>query len=493
MASPGLDNLHIIEAGPIPSNPSELLSTAAMRDFLQAVSAEYDIVLIDTPPILPVTDSAIVAGQVDGVLLVYQAGKVGRLVLKRAKAHLESARAKVWGIVLNDLQTEVSGYTYTHYYTHYYGEESGGDAPRGRTHRVLGFLGSLRGKLGFGGGGTSAPAVTPGSATAAAPAVATAPAPATDVTRSEDVASVAPWRRRLPSKRVVGVGILVASVLAGGIIAWLIGLPGIGMPRAQLRQRLDSPPSRPGQAPNVPSRPSPSARPASTAAPVTTIRPSAPPAVIVPPLTAPSAVRPLIDTLPLPTPPPASAPTPAVTPPAPAVNAPLLAMTPPAPSAPPAAPARDTTRFAVMFGPFSSAVEAQRVERTLIKAGHDALRARQEAGPTMYAVLIERISTAQDARTIMSVLREQAIGEAAIVSTEPVIVRVGDVHPLRGAVALAERVRKAGYRVRVAAQSGGKATYVIRHGSFATREEAEARSRELARLSVPAAQVVPVP
>jgi hypothetical protein len=43
-----------------------------MRDFLQAVSAEYDIVLIDTPPILPVTDSAIVAGQVDGVLLVYQ-------------------------------------------------------------------------------------------------------------------------------------------------------------------------------------------------------------------------------------------------------------------------------------------------------------------------------------------------------------------------------------------------------------------------------------
>jgi cell division protein FtsN len=175
------------------------------------------------------------------------------------------------------------------------------------------------------------------------------------------------------------------------------------------------------------------------------------------------------------------------------VNAPLLAMTPPAPSAPPAAPARDTTRFAVMFGPFSSAVEAQRVERTLIKAGHDALRARQEAGPTMYAVLIERISTAQDARTIMSVLREQAIGEAAIVSTEPVIVRVGDVHPLRGAVALAERVRKAGYRVRVAAQSGGKATYVIRHGSFATREEAEARSRELARLSVPAAQVVPVP
>ncbi|HEV8475222.1 MAG TPA: AAA family ATPase, partial [Methylomirabilota bacterium] len=65
MAAPGLDNLHIIEAGPIPANPSELLSTPAMGEFLRAVSGEYDIVLIDTPPILPVTDAAVVAGQVD--------------------------------------------------------------------------------------------------------------------------------------------------------------------------------------------------------------------------------------------------------------------------------------------------------------------------------------------------------------------------------------------------------------------------------------------
>jgi len=61
MAAPGLDNLHIIEAGPIPANPSELLSTEAMTTFLREVSAEYDIVLIDTPPVLPVTDSAIAA------------------------------------------------------------------------------------------------------------------------------------------------------------------------------------------------------------------------------------------------------------------------------------------------------------------------------------------------------------------------------------------------------------------------------------------------
>src|SRR5207244_904847 len=80
--------------------------------------------------------SDILVGKADAVLPVYQAGKVGRLVLKRAKAHLESARAQVWGVVLNDLQTEVSGYTYTHYYTHYYGEETPGEPPRGGGGRV---------------------------------------------------------------------------------------------------------------------------------------------------------------------------------------------------------------------------------------------------------------------------------------------------------------------------------------------------------------------
>src|SRR5207244_7193754 len=122
--APRLNTLHIIEAVPIPANPSELLSTKAMRDFRATIRNEYDIVLIDTPPVLPVTDAAIVSSQVDGVVLVYQAGKVGRLVLKRAKVHLEGVGGKVWGVVLNDVHTEISGYQYTHYYTHYYGEET---------------------------------------------------------------------------------------------------------------------------------------------------------------------------------------------------------------------------------------------------------------------------------------------------------------------------------------------------------------------------------
>jgi cell division protein FtsN len=149
------------------------------------------------------------------------------------------------------------------------------------------------------------------------------------------------------------------------------------------------------------------------------------------------------------------------------------------------------TRFAVAFGPFASAAEAERVERTLIRAGHETLRTRGDAGPTLYAVLIERVASAAEARAMVNVLREQ--GLEATVAGEPPVVRVGDPRPLRGAVETAARVRKAGYQVRVAAQpGGGGAGYTIRHGSFATRDEAEARSRQLARLGVPAPQVVPV-
>src|SRR5207253_11399701 len=119
-----LRTLHAIERGPVPATSSGLLSAPAMSGFLHSVRDVYDVILVDTPPILPVTDSPIVASQADGVVLVYQAGKVGRLVLKRAKVHVENVGGKVWGVVLNDVKTEIAGYAYTHYYTHYYGEET---------------------------------------------------------------------------------------------------------------------------------------------------------------------------------------------------------------------------------------------------------------------------------------------------------------------------------------------------------------------------------
>ena len=263
MAAPGLDNLHIIEAGPIPANPSELLSTSAMAEFLRAVSAEYDIVLIDTPPVLPVTDSAIVAGQADGVLLVYQAGKVGRLVLKRAKAHLESTRAKVWGVVLNDVQTEVSGYNYTHYYTHYYGEETPSPRDRGVAQRVWD---SIRSRVGAGGGPAAAIRVSaPTLDGEGAPRRVAPTAAAEGSARS----------RRRPRYRNAWVGVAVVGGLFGvlAVVAgWQLGMfDRGGHPLTTLRQRLGI-----GPGTSAPTRPpTPVKPPALPPTPTAPVKPSA--------------------------------------------------------------------------------------------------------------------------------------------------------------------------------------------------------------------------
>ncbi|HEV8614935.1 MAG TPA: polysaccharide biosynthesis tyrosine autokinase, partial [Methylomirabilota bacterium] len=572
MASPGLDNLHIIEAGPIPANPSELLSTPAMAAFLKAVSAEYDIVLIDTPPVLPVTDSAIVAGQVDGVLLVYQAGKVGRLVLKRAKAHLESARAKVWGVVLNDLQTEVSGYTYTHYYTHYYGEETTPGAPTSSGGRVQRAFDFVRGRFG-----------TREAVAETADVQATASA---RISPSPSVAMMGTGAGKSGGRRSLVSVLILAGLLAilAGVAAWQSGwLKGDLSPRALLRQRLgDSPPPtvprpepRPPAAPKTlvppaapvtvapspipavasapPVAPSPASAPPITASAPTAVTPAPVPpkatpsaTASTPPTTAPAvaakATPPLTASTPPATAPAAPKATPPVVTPAPAAVAapvapkaaaaapkpasvasapsstaavvPKSSMTA-APSAPaatpsPAAPrqavasittpapskstsaavatpkAADTApRFALEFGPFVTAADAERVERQLTQAGYPTVRFRQQTGGVVYAVLVERIPTTRDAQALIATFREQKLGEGVMLGTEPISVRVGEPLPLRGAIELAERLRAAGHQVRVAAQPGDAVAFIIRHGSFTSRDDAEARGRELAQQRLP--------
>ena len=124
LRTPGLENLHIITCGGIPSNPAELLSQEPTRAVIQELSETYDVVIFDSPPILPVADGVILGSQVDGVVLVYQVGKVGRGVLKRAKVQLDNVGAKVWGIVLNDLTPELSEFKdESQYYRHYYYKE----------------------------------------------------------------------------------------------------------------------------------------------------------------------------------------------------------------------------------------------------------------------------------------------------------------------------------------------------------------------------------
>lgn len=93
--------LHVITAGTSPPNPAELLNSACMQEVLQQAKARYDMVLIDTPPLLPVTDAQVLARYVDGVLLVISSGTALGEHVKKAKSLLDYVGATVIGTILN--------------------------------------------------------------------------------------------------------------------------------------------------------------------------------------------------------------------------------------------------------------------------------------------------------------------------------------------------------------------------------------------------------
>ncbi|MDO9529345.1 MAG: polysaccharide biosynthesis tyrosine autokinase [Syntrophales bacterium] len=126
--TPGMDNLYIVTSGTLPPNPAEMAGSKRITELIEQVKSEYDIVLMDAPPLLSATDAAIYGSMVDGVVIVYRVGIIGRAVLKRAKAQLDNVRAKVIGIVLNGLKAEVSpDFTRQDYYNYYYYGEGKGE------------------------------------------------------------------------------------------------------------------------------------------------------------------------------------------------------------------------------------------------------------------------------------------------------------------------------------------------------------------------------
>jgi capsular exopolysaccharide synthesis family protein len=120
--TPGLDNLFILTSGTSAPNPAELIGSKTVSDLIAIFRNEYDMVLIDAPPVLAATDATIWGGMTDGVILVYQVGRAARGALKRAKAQLDNVKAQVLGIVLNGLKAEISpDFTYQDKYDYYYG------------------------------------------------------------------------------------------------------------------------------------------------------------------------------------------------------------------------------------------------------------------------------------------------------------------------------------------------------------------------------------
>ena len=93
--------LMVLTAGPIPPNPAELVGSKRMKSLIEEASGQFDMVLIDTPPVIEVTDAAILAQKVDGVILVLASGKVNKDDAQTAKEHLDNVGAKILGAVLN--------------------------------------------------------------------------------------------------------------------------------------------------------------------------------------------------------------------------------------------------------------------------------------------------------------------------------------------------------------------------------------------------------
>ncbi|HEY0827513.1 MAG TPA: CpsD/CapB family tyrosine-protein kinase [Bacilli bacterium] len=118
VAKTHINHLSVITSGPIPPNPSEMLTSKRMLSLLAELKEVYDVILIDSPPTLAVTDSQILAAMCDGVILVINYGKVKREFVKKAKDSLEHVKARILGAVINNVdKSEADSYYY------YYGSK----------------------------------------------------------------------------------------------------------------------------------------------------------------------------------------------------------------------------------------------------------------------------------------------------------------------------------------------------------------------------------
>ena len=120
-----MDNLSIIPSGILPPNPSELLSSNKMEELIERLKQNFDSVIFDTPPIIAVTDAAILSTKVDGTILVVSAGQTNYDAVVRAKSLLDNVNAHILGALLNGVEVGGMYGTYYYYYYHNYYSKPG--------------------------------------------------------------------------------------------------------------------------------------------------------------------------------------------------------------------------------------------------------------------------------------------------------------------------------------------------------------------------------
>ncbi len=117
-------NLDIITSGIIPPNPSELLASKRMDEAIESLKEKYDYILFDSPPVIAVTDSMVMANKVDLLILAIRVDQADKNVVKRTKELLENIKVDIAGVVINGIQPHryYNSYEYNYYYYYYYGK-----------------------------------------------------------------------------------------------------------------------------------------------------------------------------------------------------------------------------------------------------------------------------------------------------------------------------------------------------------------------------------
>ncbi|MCK5052586.1 MAG: polysaccharide biosynthesis tyrosine autokinase [Candidatus Cloacimonetes bacterium] len=119
-----VENLDIITSGIIPPNPSELLASKRMDEAIESLKEKYDYILFDSPPVIAVTDSMVMANKVDLLILAIRVDQADKNVVKRTKELLENIKVDIAGVVINGIQPHryYNSYEYNYYYYYYYGK-----------------------------------------------------------------------------------------------------------------------------------------------------------------------------------------------------------------------------------------------------------------------------------------------------------------------------------------------------------------------------------
>lgn len=131
----GIDHLYVMPSGLLPPNPSELLGSQKMKLLLESLKEQFDFVILDSPPIIAVTDAQVIAPATDGVLLVVRAGFSQLDAVKRTKSLLAVSKARLLGVVLNDVRAEHTYGTYYYYYNYQYYGSGAASGKNGKTKK----------------------------------------------------------------------------------------------------------------------------------------------------------------------------------------------------------------------------------------------------------------------------------------------------------------------------------------------------------------------